>query len=165
MNSVTTITITLTPAEAVFVVIAQTLTIMAFSVWMDWRRRTGITEARQAAASRIANIEKLLVEERRQRHEAEQAASVRLDFLMDYVRERDSGPGGANSVQEIDMFRTLSDRFTLEEVQPIAMELGMSWDNIGGDTLDAKAANLIKAARDRKKSGKLAQIIKRLRPD
>lgn len=141
---------------------------MVFTLWQERQHRSEIGNVKAGLTIRIVELERRLVEERRAREADARTAQVRLDFLMDYVRDRDQAPLGRGETvaasAEIDIFRTLSDQFSTDEMQAVALELGIEWQNVPGDTLDTKAANLLKAAKRHNRLSQLAAIIKRERP-
>lgn len=148
----TPIVIQLTILEAIFLVIINTTTIAGVALWIDRRRIVGIAEAERHADARIKAVE---MEMHRK--------DARIDFMMDMMRDKTTS-GGQTCAPEIDVFRQLSARFSIEELEALTLEAGLQWDNISGDTADAKAANMVKAAARRGTLQSLIALIKRERP-
>ena len=87
-----------------------------------------------------------------------------------HIRRRRKTPyaahaiNGAESVRQREAFRKLRTLFTLEELEGLALELLIAWDDLGGETLVGKSAALVRACRRRGKLGELEKLIERDRP-
>lgn len=72
---------------------------------------------------------------------------------------------GAESIRQREAFRKLHALFTLEELEGLALELLIAWDDLGGETMIGKSAALVRAARHRGKLTELERLIQRDRPN
>ena len=63
------------------------------------------------------------------------------------------------------LFRTLSTKFTLEELETVCWELGIVFEDIPAKTLSGKARQLVQKADDLDVTAKLISIVNRDRPD
>lgn len=88
-----------------------------------------------------------------------------------HIRRRRKTPyaahaiNGVESIRQREAFRKLRTLFTLEELEGLALELLIAWDDLGGETLIGKAAALVRAARHRGKLTELERLIERDRPN
>nr|AIA10498.1 unknown Function [uncultured bacterium] len=63
------------------------------------------------------------------------------------------------------LFRALSTKFTLEELESVCWELGMQFEDLPAKTLSGKARQLIEKAEDLNVLATLQEIVQRERPD
>ncbi|NJM50834.1 MAG: hypothetical protein HC843_08100 [Sphingomonadales bacterium] len=67
--------------------------------------------------------------------------------------------------QSLALFRALSARFTLEELETACWELGIVFEDLPAKTLSGKARQLVQKAEDLSLADKLIALVKRERPD
>ncbi|MCS7060051.1 MAG: hypothetical protein RMN25_02700 [Anaerolineae bacterium] len=104
----------------------------------------------------------------------------RLDVHLDKPeRKRTSGgrPGGkrkspprrsrkaAPPPEQIYLFKTLRERFNLEELETICWELGIAFDDLPARTLTGKARQLVERAAALNLLDQLSAIVRRERPE
>ena len=63
------------------------------------------------------------------------------------------------------LFRALSSKFTLEELESVCWELGVQFEDLPAQTLSGKARQLVEKAEDLNVLATLQVIVKRERPD
>ena len=68
------------------------------------------------------------------------------------------------SKQTLDLFRTLSSRFNLEELGTICWELGIKFEDLPAQTLSGKARQLVEKAATLSLTERLQEIVGRERP-
>jgi hypothetical protein len=66
--------------------------------------------------------------------------------------------------EQLAVFETLRDRFTLEEIETICWELGITFDDLPARTLTGKARQLVERATALNALDKLIAIVRRERP-
>jgi hypothetical protein len=64
----------------------------------------------------------------------------------------------------LQLYRTLRDKFTLEEIEGICYELGVCYEDLPARTLSGKARQLVAKADALGKRDELSEIMKRERP-
>ncbi len=67
--------------------------------------------------------------------------------------------------QSVALFRALSTKFTLEELESVCWELGVVYEDLPAKTLSGKARQLVQKADDLSATAKLIAIVNRDRPD
>lgn len=66
--------------------------------------------------------------------------------------------------EQLAVFQTLRERFTLEEIEAICWELGITFDDLPARTLTGKARQLVERATALNALDKLIDIVRRERP-
>jgi hypothetical protein len=76
-----------------------------------------------------------------------------------------SDASGAVQVDTVKLYDALTGLFDLNDVQDLAIRLGINWDELAGDNLSARCRSLLTYCGNRGKLDQLRQLVKAQRPD
>lgn len=139
------------------VLMLATLALIAISLMSIYRRNgNGNGHGSTAAdAERISSAWRALTQE--QRHEIE-IRDAHIALLMEQLSRARIEPATHAQAESIyDTIKQISDEFSIDELDTLMLAINIRPDQIGGDTIDERARELVLAA-DRR--GKLAQLIR-----
>lgn len=94
-----------------------------------------------------------------------------LERLLSFVIEHgDIGDNQRRALSgqrdfELSIYQILKAQFNLEELQSLAFEVGLTWDNVAGATLDTRAISLIQSMSETGRIDVLVAALRKRRPD
>jgi len=91
------------------------------------------------------------------------AATTRVRLKAGVAVASDSS--GAVQVDTVKLYDALTRLFDLNDVQDLAIRLGINWDELAGDTLSARCRSLLNYCGNRGKLDQLRQLVMTQRPD
>jgi hypothetical protein len=156
----------LTFPEAAILFGSQALAFLAYGGWIQRQHSKQLGLIRADNAMRLKQAEERAEQAEERSREAERRMQARLDFVMDfYIRH---APGvsaqSATVMADSQVLDVLMSKFDGEELKMLAFDLGVSWDNLPGDSIPTRAMHLVQQMRNTDRMQQLVEAINRRRP-
>ncbi len=124
--------------------------------------RDSIVQYFQLTPRRAGNLS--IVVNAYQADSATLAATTRVRLKASVAIAGDS-PSPEAQADAVKVYDALTSRFSLSDVEDLALRLGVNWDELAGDTLSAKCRALLAYCGNRGKFDQLRQLVKAARPE
>lgn len=124
--------------------------------------RDSIVQYFQLTPRRAGNLS--IVVNAYQADSATLAATTRVRLKAGVAIAGDS-PAPEAQADAVKVYDVLTSRFSLSDVEDLALRLGVNWEELAGDTLSAKCRALLAYCSNRGKFDQLRQLVKAARPE